>query len=103
MLLRLVVALGGITFVATGISILFTDSCKSVTWGSRDIERAGNFTATCHEAFIDGAMSQGVAGLMAMVAGFLLVLTASLPPSRSRSRTRQALSDNLEARPQLSS
>jgi hypothetical protein len=40
MLLRLVVALGGITFAATGISILFTDSRKSVTWGSRGIERA---------------------------------------------------------------
>ena len=84
MLLRLVVALGGITFVATGISILFTDSCKSVTWGSHGIERAGNFTATCHKAFIDGAMSQGVAGLMAMVAGFLLVLTVSLPLLRGR-------------------
>ena len=84
MLLRLVVALGGITFVVTGISIFFTDSCNSVTWGSRGIERAGNFTATCHKAFVDGAMSQGVAGLMAMTAGLLLVLTVSLPLLRGR-------------------
>ncbi len=35
MLLRLVLALGGITFVVTGLRILLSDSCNSVTWGSR--------------------------------------------------------------------
>jgi hypothetical protein len=84
MLLRLVVALGGITFLATGIGIFLTDSCRSVTWGSRGAERAGNFTATCHDAFVDGAMSQGMAGIVAMTAGLLLVLTVSVPLLRSR-------------------
>jgi hypothetical protein len=84
MLLRLVLALGGITFLATGIGIFFTDSCNSVTWGSRGAERAGNFTATCHDAFVDGAMSQGTAGIVAMTAGLLLVLTVSAPLLRSR-------------------
>lgn len=84
MLLRLVLALGGITFLATGIGIFFTDSCDSVTWGSRGADRAGNFTATCHDAFVDGAMSQGAASLLAMTAGLLLVLTVSAPLLRTR-------------------
>lgn len=84
MLLRLVVALGGITFVATGISVFLKDSCTSVTWGSHGSERAGNFTATCHDAFVDGAMSQGAAGLLAMAAGLALILTVSVPLIRSR-------------------
>ena len=84
MLLRLVVAFGGLTFIVTGIGIFLTDSCRSVTWGSRGNDRAGNFSATCHEAFVDGAMSQGLAGLLAIVAGLLLVLTVSVPLLRSR-------------------
>jgi len=84
MLLRLVVALGGITFVVTGISIFISDSCNSVTWGARGTERAGTFTATCHNAFVDGSMSQGVAGILAMSAGIVLILTVSVPLLRSR-------------------
>ena len=84
MLLRLVVALGGITFVATGVSIFFSDSCRTVTWGSRGSDRAGNFTATCHDAFVDGAMSQGTAGIAAMAAGFILLLILTLPLIRER-------------------
>ncbi len=84
MLLRLVVALGGITFLATGIGILLSDSCRSVTWGSRGAERAGNFTATCQDAFVEGAMSQGAAGVLAMAAGLLLVLSVSVPLLASR-------------------
>ena len=82
-MLRLVVALGGITFVITGISIFISDSCSSVTWGSRGTERAGNFTATCHNAFVDGSMSQGVAGILAMAAGLVLLLTVSVPLLRT--------------------
>ena len=84
MLLRLVVALGGITFLATGIGILLSDSCRSVTWGSRGAERAGNFTATCQDVFVEGAMSQGAAGVLAMAAGLLLVLSVSVPLLASR-------------------
>lgn len=84
MLLRLVVALGGITFVVTGISIFISDACNSVTWGSRGTERAGNFTATCHNVFVDGSMSQGVAGILAMAAGLVLILTVSVPMFRRR-------------------
>jgi hypothetical protein len=84
MLLRLVVALGGITFVATSLSILLRDSCNSVTWGSRGSQRAGNFTATCHDVLVDGAMSQGAAGMLAMSAVLLLILMVSVPMLRSR-------------------
>ena len=84
MLLRLVVALGGITFLVTGINIYFRDSCNSVTWGSRGVDRAGNFTATCHDAFVEGAMSQGAASFLAVAAGLLLVLTVSVPLLRGR-------------------
>jgi len=84
MLLRLVVVLGGITFVVTGISVFLTDSCNSVTWGTRGSERAGNFTATCQDVLVDGAMSQGTAGVLAVAAGLLLILTVSAPLLRSR-------------------
>ncbi len=84
MLLRLVVALGGITFVATGFGIFFSDSCDSVTWGSRGTDRAGNFSATCHDALVDGAMGQGTASVLAMAAGLLLIITVSVPLLRSR-------------------
>ena len=84
MLLRLVVALGGLTFVLTGIGIFISDSCPSVTWGSRGTSRAGTFSATCHDALVDGAMSQGTAGLIAMAAGVLLILSVSIPLIRTR-------------------
>ena len=84
MLLRLAVALGGITLLATGISIFFTDSCNWVTWGSRGTERAGNFSATCRDVFVEGSMSRGAAGVLAMAAGLLLILTVSVPLLRSR-------------------
>ncbi len=79
MLLRLVVALGGITFLVTGISIFFTDSCNWVTWGSRGTKRAGNFTATCRDACGEGSMSQGMAGVLATAAGLLVILSVSVP------------------------
>jgi len=79
MLLRLVIALGGMTFVATGVGVFLSDSCRSVTWGSGGSERAGNFTATCHDALVEGAMSQGAAGVLATAAGLLVLLMVSWP------------------------
>jgi hypothetical protein len=58
MLLRLMLALGGVTFLAAGIGISFTDSCNSVTWGSRGPERVGSFTATCNDVFVADGMSR---------------------------------------------
>jgi len=84
MLLRLVIALGGMTFVATGVGVFLSDSCRSVTWGSGGSERAGNFTATCHDALVEGAMSQGAAGVLATVAGLLLIMMVSVPMFSSR-------------------
>ena len=83
MLLRLVLALGGITFVVTGLRILLSDSCNSVTWGSRGTPRGGIFSAICHEAIADGARSQGAAGILALIAGVLLILTISVPLFRN--------------------
>ena len=77
MLLRLMLALGSVTFLAAGIGISFTDSCNSVTWGSRGPGRAGSFAATCHDVFVDDGMSRGAAGIVAMATGLLLVLTVS--------------------------
>lgn len=79
MLLRVVVAIGGLTFIATGIGILFSDTCKSVTWGSRGREHAGNFTATCNDIVVNGGMSQGVAAMLAATAGVLIVVLVMLP------------------------
>jgi len=84
LLLRVVVAMGGVTFIATGIGIYFSDTCQTVTWGSRGREHAGNFTATCHDAVVSGGMSQGVAGLLAVTAGVLILTAMMLPSLRSR-------------------
>lgn len=69
MLLRFVVALGAITSLGTGISILFTETCSSVKWGIRGAERAGTFTATCSDVVLEGAMSQFTAAGLAILAG----------------------------------
>ena len=82
LLLRVVVAIGGLTFIATGIGVFFSDTCQSVTWGSRGREHAGNFTATCHDTVVSGGMSQGVAGMLAVAAGLLIVALVMLPSLR---------------------
>jgi len=79
LLLRVVVAIGGLTFIATGIGVLFSDACQSVAWGSRGREHAGNFTATCHDTVVNGGMSQGIAGMLAVVAGLIIVIFVMLP------------------------
>lgn len=79
LLLRVVVAIGGLTFVATGVGIYISSTCQSVTWGSRGRAHAGNFTATCHDAVVNGGMSQGVAGLLAVAAGVGIVVVVMLP------------------------
>ncbi len=89
LVLRVVVAIGGLTFVTTGIGIFFSDTCQSVTWGSRGRPRAGNFTATCNEAVVSGGMSQGVAGLIAVSAGLVLLALVTLPTLRLALRERQ--------------
>ena len=87
--LRVVVAIGGLTFIATGIGIFFSETCQSVTWGSRGRAHAGNFTATCNDAVVSGGMSQGVAGLIAVTAGLVLLALVMLPSLRPRLRRRQ--------------
>ncbi|MEN8239285.1 MAG: hypothetical protein ABFR53_08810 [Actinomycetota bacterium] len=82
LLLRAFVAIGGLTFIATGVGIFWRETCQSVTWGSRGREHAGNFTATCHDTVVNGGMSQGVAGLIAVAAGLAIVLVVMLPSLR---------------------
>ena len=79
MLLRVAVAIGGLTFIATGIGVLLSNGCRSVTWGSRGDVRAGNFTAVCHDSVVAGGMSQGLAGLIAIAAGVIIVATVMVP------------------------
>ncbi len=79
MLLRVAVAVGALTFFVTGINVLFRDDCRSVTWGSRGGTRAGNFTAVCHDSVVAGGMSQGLAGLIAIAAGMVLIVTVMAP------------------------
>ena len=84
LLLRVAVAIGGLTFVATGIGVLLSDACRSVTWGSRGGARAGNFTAVCHDSVVAGGMSQGLAGLIAIAAGLIIVVTVMVPQLLAR-------------------
>jgi hypothetical protein len=92
-LLRIAVAVGGLTFLATGLGVLFSDRCRSVTWGSRGDTRAGNFTAVCHDSVVAGGMSQGVAGIIAIAAGLAIVtmvMVPSLVPSVRRRRASRS-------------
>ena len=86
MLLRAVVAAGGLTFIATGFGVLLSNSCRTVVWGSSGSERAGNFTATCHDAAVTGGMSQGVAALISFLAGTALLLLVFLPAYLAKRR-----------------
>ncbi len=89
LLLRVAVAIGGLTFLITGIGVLLSDGCRSVTWGSRGNARAGNFTAVCHDSVVAGGMSQGLAGLIAIAAGIVIVATVMVPQLFPRRVPRQ--------------
>lgn len=86
MLLRAVVAAGGLTFIATGIGVFFSNSCRTVVWGPAGSARAGNFTATCHDAVVTGGMSQGFAALISFLAGTALITLVMIPAYLSRRR-----------------
>ncbi len=90
LLLRIVVAMGGLTFLATGIGIFLSDRCRSVTWGSRGGNRVGNFTATCWDAVAEGGMSQGAAGLISVTAGFLILVMVAFSTFRSLGRRHRS-------------
>lgn len=79
MLLRAVLALGGLSFIATGIGIAFWKSCRTVVWGPTGSERGGNLSATCHDLVVQGAMSQGVAAAVSVAAGLLLLVLLAAP------------------------
>lgn len=70
--------------MGTGISILFTETCSSVTWGIRGAERAGTFTATCSDVVLEGAMSQFTAAGLAILAGCVLPAIVAVPVVRRR-------------------
>ena len=79
MLLRAVLALGGLSFVVTGVGIALSRSCRTVVWGSSGSDRAGNLSATCHDLVVQGGMSQGVAAGISVAAGLLLLALLALP------------------------
>ena len=84
LLLRVAVAVGGLSFVATGLGILFSKTCRSVVWGPTGSERAGNLSATCHDLVIQGSMSQGIAAAISLTAGITLLALLALPALRRR-------------------
>lgn len=84
MLLRVAIALGGLSFIVTGVALMLSTSCRSVVWGSAGSDRAGTFTATCHDLVVEGGMSQGMASLVSIVAGTVLVAAIAVPALRKR-------------------
>lgn len=78
-LLRVVIALGGLSFIVTGIALMLSSGCRSVVWGSSGSDRAGTFSATCHDLVVEGGMSQGMASLVSIVAGTILVVAVAAP------------------------
>ena len=88
LLLRVAVALGGLSFIVTGAGIMVSRTCRSVVWGPAGSDRAGNLTATCHDLVIQGSMSQGIAAAISFAAGLVLFVLLALPAVRRRgSRT----------------
>lgn len=90
MLLRAVIALGGLSFIATGIGIALSKSCRTVVWGPTGSERAGNLSATCHDLVVQGAMSQGVAAAISVAAGLLLLALLAAPTLLRRKPAQEA-------------
>ncbi len=88
MLLRIVVALGGLTLIGSGIGILISDSCEAVLWGSRGRPGAGNFTATCQNVVSTGTMSQGIAGFVAIAFGVAILALVAIAPRLANRRAR---------------
>jgi hypothetical protein len=78
MIVRVVVALGGLTFFASGIAVLLSDTCQSVVWGPGGSERAGRFSATCVAAAGTG-MPQMTAAAIAIGVGSVLLVCSLVP------------------------
>jgi len=78
MIFRVIIALGGLTFVASGIAISMSEGCRSVIWGDGGSERAGRFSATCIE-IADAGMSPAVAATLAIALGMAIILLALVP------------------------
>ncbi|MCL1593746.1 MAG: hypothetical protein M3132_05270 [Actinomycetia bacterium] len=91
MLLRIVLALGGLTLLGTGIGILFSDTCEAVLWGSRGRTGVGNFTATCQDVVSSGTMSSGVAAFIAIAAGIAVLVLVAIGPILANARDRSTV------------
>lgn len=78
MILRVVVALGGLTFIASGVAVLLSDGCRSVVWGPNGSDRAGRFSATCVEA-VGVGMPQAAAATIAIGMGAVLLVCTLVP------------------------
>jgi len=83
-LLRVAIALGGLSFIVTGIALMLSTKCRSVVWGPAGSDRAGTFSATCHDFVVEGGMSQGMASLVSIIAGTVLVVAVAAPAVRKR-------------------
>ena len=91
MIVRVALALGGLTFVLTGIAVLTSNSCRSVIWGQGGSDKAGRFSATCADALIDGGMAQSTAGAIAIAAGLALIIAVTLDLATEKYRSRTSL------------
>ena len=91
MIVRVALALGGLTFVLSGIAVLTSDSCRSVIWGQSGSDRAGRFSATCAAVLTDGGMAQTTAGAIAIAAGLALIIAVTLDLATAKYRSRTSL------------
>lgn len=89
MVVRAILALGGMSFLVSGIAISLSDSCQSVVWGDAGNDRAGRFSATCVQA-LDQGMSQAMAASAAIAIGMAILLVAIVPLLGWRRRTEPA-------------
>jgi hypothetical protein len=78
MIFRVVVALGGLTFIASGVTVLLSDTCQSVVWGPSGSDRAGRFSATCVDA-VGAGMPQVTAAAIAIGLGSVLLVCTVVP------------------------
>jgi len=71
----ILLGLGGLTFVLSGLDVLTSSACNQVTWG-RQGGRYQSIAVTCWDAATEGSMDGNIAGALMVVAGIAIIAFA---------------------------
>lgn len=76
LILRAVIAVVCLWFIATGVSFAWSRACRSLVWRSSRSNRTRNLTATCHDIVSEGSTGQGLTASVSIVAGLMLLIVS---------------------------